>query len=230
MKPISIAECEDCMEAIRAAPDKFWDLAICDPPFFAGVANGRFYGTGLSGTGRKRGVYKKIDAWDENIPTQEYYDELVRVSKNQIIWGINYFQFIGAPVGRLVWDKKNDESTFSNCEIASCSLIESVKIFRYLWRGFMQEPGNIKQIKIHPTQKPIQLYEWCLTNYAKPGDKILDTHMGSQSSRIAAFKMNFDYWGYEIDRDYFEAGCKRFEQAIAQPLFDQPKVEQGKLI
>src|SRR5690606_36101486 len=110
---------------------------------------------GLSGTGRKRGVYKKIDSWDDNIPSDAYYKELIRVSKEQIIWGINYFYFKQVPTGRIIWDKRNDDSTFSNCEIASCSLIKSVKIFRYQWNGFFQEPGQQKEERFHPTQKPV---------------------------------------------------------------------------
>lgn len=204
------------MAYMATLPDKAFDLAIVDPPFFKGVANGSFYGTGLSGSGRKRGVYKKINNWDSNIPDQNYYNELCRVSVHQIIWGINYFQFKNLPTGRIVWDKRNDDSTFSNCEIASCSLITSVKIFRYQWNGFLQEPGFIKEERHHPTQKPVQLYKWLLTNYPKISDRILDTHLGSGSSAIAAANMGFEFVGCELDIDYYNTAVKRFKEQTAQ--------------
>lgn len=221
----------DCMEFMRELPDGYYQLAVVDPPFFKGVANGSFYGTGLSGTGRKRGVYKKIDNWDNNIPQHDYYLELCRVSVNQIIWGINYFNsFVGVPVGRLIWDKKNDHSTFSNCEIASCSLIDSVKIFRYQWNGFFQEQGYEKEQRFHPTQKPIALYKWLLQNYANPGDRILDTHGGSMSHAIAAYDLGFDLDIIELDTDYFNAAKNRFDTHVAKyaPAETKPINNKGQ--
>lgn len=217
MNPISEVYNMDCVEYMKTLPDKFIDLAIVDPPFFKNVANGSFYGSGLTKNGVKRGNYSKIENWDNNIPTNEYYKELIRISKNQIVWGINYFtDFKDVPVGRLVWDKKNDNSTFSNCEIASCSLITSVKIFRYTWNGFIQESGMKKEIRIHQTQKPTSLYRFCLSNYAKKGDKIFDSHMGSQSSRLVSYDMGFDYYGTELDKLVFENGNKRFNEHKSQ--------------
>lgn len=222
----------NCMEFMKNCPDKAYGLAIVDPPFFKGVANGKFYGTGLSGTGRKRGVYKKIDNWDNNIPGNDYYSELVRVSKHQIIWGINYFtDFKNVPVGRIVWDKKNDHSTFSNCEIASCSQIEAVKIFRYQWNGFFQEPGFQKEQRFHPTQKPVELYKYILENYAQAGDKILDTHGGSMSIAIACYDLSFDLDLCELDKDYFQSGQKRLDEHIAkyEPASKVPATKKGEL-
>lgn len=216
---ISEVKCMDNLEFMSQFPDKFFDLAIVDPPFFKGVATAGFYGKGLSGSGRKRGQYKEIANWDSNIPGQDYYELLLSKSKHQIIWGINYFpDFTKVPAGRLVWDKKNDDSTFSDGEIASCSLIDSVRFFRWKWCGFLQEDAKNKEIRIHPTQKPISLYRWQLREFAKAGDKILDTHLGSQSSRIAAHIEGFDFWGCELDPEYFEAGCKRFNQHIQQQV------------
>lgn len=224
----------DCMIGLKAAPDKFWDLAICDPPYGIGEGNKKNR-TRSSYTGfgpNKRWVQAKDyggGEWDFCPPDQEYFNELFRVSKNQIIWGANHFLERTSSCW-IVWDKDNGGSDQADCELAWTSFETAVRKFTFKWQGLLQGDMRNKEERIHPTQKPIALYKWLLKNYAKPGDKILDTHMGSQSSRIAAYKMGFDYWGYEIDKDYFESGCKRFEQSIAEPLFDQPKTEQGKLL
>jgi len=197
------------MEYMKELPDKYFDLAIVDPPYFKGAGAEGFYGKKFTKEGTKKGHYKGIDNWDLNIPDVNYFNELLRVSKNQIVWGINYYPFAGIGTGRIVWDKKNDDSTFSNCEIASNSLIDHVKIFRYLWNGMLQENMKNKEVRIHPTQKPIPLYKWLLTKYAKQGDKILDTHLGSGSHAIACHDLGFDLVGCELDKDYFDAACKR---------------------
>lgn len=214
----SVVHLQDCMEGMAQYPDKWFDLAVVDPPFFKGVAKKSFYGNGLSGSGNKRGNYKDIAAWDSNIPESDYYDQLVRISNHQIIWGINYFHFNNVPHGRLIWDKVNDASTFSKAEIASCSIIESVQIFRYRWCGFQQGPTcQVVDERFHPTQKPIALYDWIYKNYLPKGGKVIDTHLGSGSNRIAAYKAgNIDFVGYEIDADYYAAQEKRFIQHIAQ--------------
>jgi site-specific DNA-methyltransferase (adenine-specific) len=204
----------DCMEGMAQFPDKFFELAIVDPPYFKGVANEGFYGAKVSKSGVSR-LRSKSTHWDGNIPSENYYKELVRVSKEQIIWGINYYDF-KAPPGRIVWDKENDSSTFSNCEIASNSLITSVKVYRYMWNGMLQGDMKNKESRIHPTQKPVALYKWLLQNYAKPGDKILDTHVGSASSLIACHNMGFEYWGFELDEDYYKAANERLNAVKAQ--------------
>jgi len=209
----------DCMEGMKQFPDNYFDLAIVDPPYFKGVANKNFYGADISKTGVKR-LSSSSNKWDINIPDINYYIELKRISKHQIIWGCNYYDF-HQPCGRIIWDKKNDTSTFSNCEIASTDLINSVKIFRYKWNGMLQENMRNKEVRIHPTQKPIALYTWLLNNYAKQGDKILDTHVGSASSLIACHKSGFDYVGFELDREYFDMATKRLNEEKAQSnLFD----------
>ena len=220
----------DCMEGMAQFPDGYFELAIVDPPYFKGVVSGKFYGAKVSTTGVRR-LCSSSEHWDDGVPSQSYYDELVRVSKHQIIWGCNYYAF-NQPCGRIVWDKENDSSTFSNCELASISLIDSVKIFRYMWNGMLQENMKNKEVRIHPTQKPIALYAWLLNNYAHLGDKILDTHVGSASSLIACENLGFQYVGFELDKDYYDAATKRIEDSRKQIKFIEPEqeIEQSQFI
>jgi site-specific DNA-methyltransferase (adenine-specific) len=204
----------DCMEAMKNIPDDYFELAIVDPPYFKGVTNKNYYGSDVSSTGVKR-LSSESDNWDNNIPELDYFNELIRISKDQIIWGINYYNFT-QPNGRIIWDKKNESSTFSDCEIASISKIESVKIFRYRWNGMLQENMKDKEIRIHPTQKPVDLYKWLLTNYAEKGDKILDTHVGSASSLIACYDLGFDYIGFELDEEYYNKAQERMKNHFSQ--------------
>jgi site-specific DNA-methyltransferase (adenine-specific) len=207
----------DCMDLMRETPDKFYDIAIVDPPYFKNVATKYFFGKN-----RKSVIKHSSNLWNDNIPTKDYYNELKRISKNQIIWGINYFDFGFVGSGRIIWDKKNDNSTFSKAEIASCSLINSTQIFRFLWNGFLQENMKDKYVTNHPTGKPPALYEYLLKNYVNQGDKILDTHLGSGSIAIAIDKaniinnMNLQFTGIEIDEDYFNDMIKRFENYKSQ--------------
>jgi len=203
----------DCMEYMAALPDKFFDLAVVDPPY--GINADIKNSTDKKQSKKSASKSKKYgeQKWDADVPTKEYFIELFRVSKNQIIWGANYFGLIG---GMIYWHKNVTMPTYSDGEIAFCSMINSVRFYEYTWHGMIQENMKNKEHRFHPTQKPIALYKWILKNYAKPGDKIFDSHMGSQSSRIAAYDMGFDYWGCEIDKDYFEAGNKRFENFIKQ--------------
>ena len=216
----------DCMDGMKEFPDKYFDLAIVDPPYFSGPEKREFYGRKISPIGVQR-VYKKSEQW--KIPGQDYFRELERVSKNQIVWGCNYFEW-HFPHGRIVWDKCNGNSSFSDCEIASCSIRDSVRLFRYMWNGMMQgksiaeghiQQGNkiLNEKRIHPTQKPVALYEWCLSRFAKPGNVILDTHAGSASSLVACENMGFQYIGFEIDTDYFTAASERLSAAKNQTNF-----------
>jgi site-specific DNA-methyltransferase (adenine-specific) len=189
---------EDCMQFMSRYPAKYFELAIVDPP----------YGIDINKSGRL-GKYGGKKKWDSETPNQIYFNELLRVSKNQIIWGGNYFYL---PPTRcfLIWDKEQPENiSFASCEYAWTSFEQSAKTF-YL------RPQSSENTRIHPTQKPIKLYEWILKNYANKGDKILDTHLGSGSSRIAADKMGFDFYGCELDKDYFEAQEKRFKEYKSQ--------------
>jgi site-specific DNA-methyltransferase (adenine-specific) len=217
--PISNAYNKDCMIGMKEFPDKFFDLAVVDPPYGIGF-DGVRESTSKHG-GRKPYEFK---GWDNRVPDENYFSELFRVSKNQIIWGANYMtKYLPASMGWIFWDK-GQRICNSDGELAYTSFDKALRVFQ-LNRVALQIEGTI-----HPTQKPLKLYKWLLKNYAQPGNKILDTHLGSGSSRIAAYKMGFDFWGYEIDKDYFDAQGKRFKQAIAEPLFEQPKVKQGKLI
>lgn len=221
MNKISIAENRDCMEAMKEFPDKFFDLAIVDPPY--GI---NFDGnTTVKGKGGKANTFSNKQhhdkkGWDTQRPADEYFDELQRVSRNQIVWGGNYFADLLPPKkGWIFWDKKitnANNTNFSDGELAWTSFDCILRRFTYDWIGFgyLNNPQGEK--KIHPTQKPVNLYKWLLKNYAKEGDKILDTHLGSGSSRIAAHDMGFDFWGYEIDADYFRDQEKRFRQHTSQ--------------
>ena len=216
------------MEGMKAFPDKFFDLAVVDPPY--GMGEKTMQGGGYAAKWRKFGSrfsaaesynYKQ---WDASPPDQSYFDELFRVSKNQIIWGANYFSLPPCR-GPIVWDKRQPVANFADFEYAFCSVDGVARIYRQANHGIFRDSKTI-----HPTQKPYALYAWLLENYAKPGDKILDTHLGSMSSRIAAYKLGFDFWGFEIDADYFRDGDKRFRESIAMPLFDGGEdIEQGKL-
>lgn len=218
----------DCLKGMRQFPDNYFDLAIVDPPYFSGPERREFYGRKASPIGVSR-LYEKMDNW--NVPGPEYFEELFRVSRNQIIWGCNYFDYhFGA--GRIVWDKCNDASDYSDCELAYCSLHDSTRIFRYMWNGMFQgksisegwiQQGNKKlnEKRIHPTQKPVALYSWLLQRYAKPGDIILDTHVGSASSLIACHQARHKFVGFEIDKACYDRSLARLEVEQAQlTIFD----------
>lgn len=213
----------DCMVGMQEFPDNYFDLAIVDPPYFSGPEKRRFYGRRISPIGVQR-VYQESAEW--TVPDKAYFDELFRVSKNQIIWGCNYFDY-HFPPGRIVWDKCNGSSSFSDCEIAFCSFHDSVRLFRYMWNGMMQgksieegyiQRGNKKmnERRIHPTQKPVLLYEWLLGRYAERGMKLLDTHVGSASSLIAAHDAGLYYIGLELDSHYYNLSKKRLEEHTTQ--------------
>lgn len=206
----------DCMEGMKQWSDKHFELAIVDPPY--GIGNIIRHAKG----GNQMADNFHFDdgkdmSWNDEIPSDEYFSELQRVSKNQIIWGGNYYASkLQDSRCWIVWDKQNGGSSFADAELAWTSFDKIVDLFRYTWHGMIQGNMSNKEKRIHPTQKPIALYKWLLKNYAKEGDKILDTHLGSGSSRIAAYDMGFDFTGYELDKDYFDASVKRFEQYKAQ--------------
>lgn len=219
----------DCMEYMRTLPDKAFDLAIVDPPYGIGEDGGKSRSKFVTQKNGNRlyvedGHYEKT-GFDIAPPRQVFFNELFRVSKAQIIWGANYFTLPRA--GAIVWDKCNDGSDQSDGEIAFNSLTSRVDIFRYMWRGMMQgksisegtiQQGNkaLNEKRIHPTQKPVALYEWLLMKYAKEGWRILDTHLGSGSSRIAAYNLGFEFVGCEIEPTYFQLQEQRFAEHTAQ--------------
>jgi site-specific DNA-methyltransferase (adenine-specific) len=207
-EPISQVTNEDCMELMSRYPDKYFELAIVDPPY--GLGMGTVSIPSEKNTNSQQKFYKdlKIKRWDDNTPNKEYFDELKRVSKNQIAWGGNYMaEHLGNTKCIIIWDKMTYIPTMSQYEFAFCSFNKHPKMVKI----------NSTDIdRMHPTQKPVKLYEWLLKNYANEGDKILDTHLGSGSSRIAADKMGFDFYACELDRDYFEAQEKRFKEYKSQ--------------
>lgn len=216
----------DCMEGMKAYSDKYFELAIVDPNYGRKEHGGvNRSGLVLQRNGSRQYVegnkYQK-KAWDNHPADMSYFQELMRVSQHQIIWGCNYYSENFGP-GRIIWDKVNDGTDQSDAEIAYNSLTDRVDMFRFMWRGMMQgasitngtvQQGNktLNEKRIHPTQKPVKLYEWLLKNYAKPDDKILDTHLGSGSIAIACYNLDFDFVGYEIDLDYYNAAIKRLEE------------------
>ena len=202
--------------------DNHFDWVIADPPYFQGPNKRKFYGRRVSNNNVKRKDYQTIESWA--IPTLEDYNELCRISKNQIIFGINYFHEFNNLVGsgRIVWDKCNGESSFSDCEIASISSIDSVRLIPFMWNGMLQgksikdgrsQKGNKKmnEKKIHPTQKPVDLYAWLLSTFCKTGQKILDPYAGSMSSVIACDSLGFDITAVEADKKMFEMASLRVE-------------------
>lgn len=227
-EPLNEVLCCDCLSYMRGLEDNHFDLTIADPPFGIGADKP----TNKSGwVKQKNGTSIYVEApdygrkeWDNAIPTKEFFDELFRISKNQIIFGANYYGLQG---GMIVWDKMNGESDQFGCEIAFQSFNKRTDIVHYMWSGMFQgeccsedinkalrQIGNkaLNEKRIHPCQKPVQLYAWLLRRYANEGDTIFDPMCGSQSSRIAAYKLGFDYTGIEIDEEYFDKGCERFNK------------------
>ena len=188
----------DCMQGMKEFPDKYFDLAIVDPP----------YGINIQKSGRL-GRYNNQNVWDDKIPNDDYFNELFRVSKNQIIWGGNYFPLKPTKCF-LIWDKKQPENiSFASCEFAWTSFDSVAKTFYY-------SPMNDNDKRIHTTQKPVALYEWILNRYAKPNDIILDTHVGSASSLIACYNTNHKFVGFELDEYYYKVSKQRLDTEMAQ--------------
>lgn len=203
----------DCLEFLREQPDKSFDLAIVDPP----------YGIDINSSGRLGHYGGKGKNWDAGIPSDEYFKELARVSVDQIIWGENYFKM---PPTRcfIIWDKGQPEGvSFASHEYAWTSFDKSAKCY-------YQRPQNADVIRIHPTQKPVKLYEWLLQKYAKQGQRILDTHLGSGSSAIAAKNFGCEFVACELDSDYFEAACNRLRKAHDQiDIFSPDPITQDQV-
>jgi site-specific DNA-methyltransferase (adenine-specific) len=198
---------QDCLEAMKEMSDNQFDLAIVDPP----------YGIGASEMTMGRGKnkkYKKGKKWDNETPINEYFLELQRVSNNQIIWGGNYFADKLKPSKCYIfWDKGiNGDCDFADGELAWCSFNKVLRIAPIRYKGFI----GADKIRIHPTQKPVKLYEWLLMNYAKEGDKILDTHLGSGSIAIACHNLGYDLEGYELDKEYYDNALKRIKEHQSQ--------------
>ena len=204
----------DCMEAMRAMEDNAFDLAIVDPP----------YGLNIAKTGSIGRDKFEAKGWDAEIPSNEYFDQLKRVSKNQIVWGGNYFAHLWQEgcKGFICWNKLNHHDNRADVEFAWTSFDKLAKYIEYMWDGNRYgTKGNIKgvgkpTIRIHPTEKPIYLYKWLLQNYAKEGDKILDTHLGSGSIALASHNLGFELTACELDKEYYKASIKRIKDHISQ--------------
>ena len=206
--PSSEVYLEDCVTALKRYADNHFDLAIVDPPY--GLGMGTVSIPSEKNTNSQQKFYKDLKSkrWDDNTPNKEYFDELKRVSKNQIVWGGNYMaEHLGNTKCIIIWDKMTYIPTMSQFEFAFCSFNKHPK---------MVKVNSTDIDRMHPTQKPIKLYDWLLHNYAKEGDLILDTHLGSGSSRIAAYKGGFNFVGFEIDKEYYEKQEKRFKDFVSQ--------------
>ena len=206
------------MEGMKRYPDKYFDLAIVDPPY-GGVTQGGYMTNQMGGGVAKNRNDYHLSIWQCDKPNKDYFQELQRVSKNQIIWGGNYYSsLLSDSQCWIVWDKEKPEGvSFADVELAWTSFNLASRMFRFAWNGMIQGDMKHKETKIHPTQKPIALYKWLLTKYAKPGDIILDTHVGSASSLIACEELGFDYVGFEIDPEYYQMATQRindFNQQI----------------
>ncbi len=214
----------DCMDYMATLPDKAFELAIVDPPYGIGASEKNSTNKRQCKKSAAQSVNYGTQQWDDNIPNDYYFNELIRVSKKQIIWGANYYGMRG---GMLFWDKQVTMPTYSQGELAWLSFQNKVDYVKIVWHGMIQENMSNKEQRIHPTQKPVALYKWLLSRYAKPGDRILDTHGGSISSAIACGQMNFDITLCELDLDYFTSGCQRvLDYFRAQNLFaPQPEIK-----
>lgn len=203
------------MELVARYPDGYFDLAIVDPPYGIWEDGGSNHSRGKL-TKPKKYIPKQ---WDRQKPEKGFFTELLRVSKNQIIWGANHF-IENIPNANsscwVVWDKNNGENDFADCELAYTSFKSAVRKFEFKWHGMLQGDMKNKETRIHPTQKPVALYKWLLHNYAKPGDRILDTHLGSGSIAIACHDYGYDLTACELDPEYYAAAMKRIEAHRAQ--------------
>ena len=206
----------DSLEAMKEMPDNNYDLAIVEPPYGIGEDGKKNH----SRTNKTKAKEYTPKNWDNQAPTHKYFDELFRVSKNVIIWGANHFlgnMLVSVPkLGFLnshcwiVWDKDNS-GDFADCELAFTSFDSAVRKFTWRWNGMLQQDMKNKEVRIDPTQKPVKLYEWLLDNYAKEGDKILDTHLGSGSIALACHNRGFELDGWEIDEEYYNNAVKRLK-------------------
>ena len=210
----------DCMDYMAGLPDKAFDLAIVDPPYGIGVSEKNSTNKRQCKKSAAQSVNYGTQKWDDNIPNDYYFNELIRVSKKQIIWGANYYGMSG---GMLFWDKQVTMPTYSQGELAWLSFQNKVDYVKIAWHGMIQENMSNKEQRIHPTQKPVALYKWLLSRYAKPGDRILDTHGGSGSICIACHDLGYDLTWMELDSDYYKAAVERYQLHAAQGVLFEPE-------
>ena len=214
----------DCMDGMKQFPDKYFELAIVDPPYGIGENGSKNHTRGGIAAPQN---YRAFAGEDKEPPNKEYFEELFRVSKNQIIWGANHFisRFALDSSCWIVWNKENGNNDFADCELAWTSFPSAVRKFDFRWAGMLQGDMKNKEKRIHPTQKPIALYSWLLGRYAKKGDKILDTHAGSASSLVACYRGGFDFIGFELDKHYYKLANERLSVEMSQLNFFSIGVE-----
>ena len=202
----------DCMEVMKQYEDNYFDLCIVDPPYGSTSDATKTFTSNSKNKATKRAVYKQFKNTE---PPTEYFEELIRVSRHQIIWGVNFYNNFNLSGGRLCWDKKG--TAFGRAELAYLSMTRSVNICEFIWNGMIQGDMKNKEQRIHPTQKPVKLYNWIYKNYAQEGQKILDTHLGSGSNAISAHyaKMG-EFVGVELDEDYYKSACERIKKETMQ--------------
>ena len=206
---------DDCLNVMRLMDDKSVDLILTDPPYGIGEAAGKNKSRGNMAVAKDYGDLE----WDNAIPSKAYFDEIMRVSKHQVIFGGNYFvEHLRNSSCWIVWDKDNGENDFADCELAWCSFSSAVRRLKLRWNGMLQQDMKNKEHRIHPTQKPVRLFEWILEKYAEPGWKIMDPFLGSGSTAIAANRLGFDFIGVEKEPSYFEAALERIPRETAQQL------------
>jgi len=208
----SIVKNIDCMVGMAEYPNKYFDLAVVDPPYGIGEDGSNNFSRGKLAKSKN---YKGFAGNDISAPDSIYFIELQRISKNQIIWGANHF-ISKIPYDSscwIVWDKNNGDNDFADCELAWTSFTSAVRKYKFTWNGMLQENMKNKELRIHPTQKPVALYDWIYAKYLSEGGKVIDTHLGSGSNRIAADKArNIDFVGFELDKNYYEAQEKRWAE------------------
>lgn len=221
----------DWRDVLPTLADKAYSMAIVDPPYYEGLEQRELYGRLVTSEGINRAQFKvPNEPWE--VPTSDYFQELERVSEHQIIWGCNYYDHVFRS-GRIIWDKVNQATYYSDCEIAYCSKHDSVRLFRYMWNGMMQGKsiaeghvmqGNKKlnEKRIHPTQKPILLYKWLFDTYVNQGNTVLDTHLGSGSIRIVAHKLGIEFLGIEKDYDTYMRQEDRFAEFLEKERSEIP--------
>lgn len=207
----------DCLDILKQLPDQCVDLILTDPPYGIGESKGKNKSRSKLATSKD---YGNKD-WDNVIPSAELFSEIFRVSKNQIIWGGNYFtEYLKNSSCWIVWNKLNGETDFADCELAYTSFKSAVRKYDYRWHGMLQENMKEKEIRIHPTQKPLPLFQWCLQNYSKEGDLILDCFSGSGTTAVACHNLKRRFICIEKDPEYWAASVKRLEEAQRQLTFD----------
>ena len=208
----------DCLDVMRGMADKSVDCVITDPPYGIGEAAGKNKSRSFLAAAKDYG-HKE---WDNRPPSPEYFQEMKRISKHQIIFGGNYFaEWLGNSPSWIIWDKDNGSTDFADCELAWTSHKTAVRKVTYRWRGMLQEPGQVKEIRVHPTQKPVGVMAWIIERYTKPGDMIADPFMGVASTGVAAVRMGRKFIGIELDPEYYAIAEKRIQAEIDRfGLFD----------